>query len=59
MPIAAMEDCPDRIFIESSGFEKLSDVVKVCTQLKEKNTDDLSDRMLRCRVIIATVMHTP
>ena len=32
----AMEDCPDRIFIEASGFGKLSDVVKVCTQLKEK-----------------------
>ena len=30
----AMEDCPDRIFIEASGFGKLSDVVKVCTQLK-------------------------
>ena len=33
----AMEDCPDRIFIEASGFGKLSDVVKVCTQLKEKD----------------------
>jgi len=32
----AMEDCLDRIFIEASGFGKLSDVVKVCTQLKEK-----------------------
>lgn len=32
----AVEDCPDRIFIEASGFGKLSDVVKVCTQLKEK-----------------------
>ena len=31
-----MEDCPDRIFIEASGFGKLSDVVKVCIQLKEK-----------------------
>ena len=32
----AMEDCPDRIFIEASGFGKLSDVVKVSARLKEK-----------------------
>ena len=33
----AMEDLPrTEFFIEASGFGKLSDVVKVCTQLKEK-----------------------
>ena len=40
----AMEDCPDRIFIEASGFGKLSDVVKVCTQLKEKEHLEMGDR---------------
>ena len=40
----AMEDCPDRIFIEASGFGKLSDVVKVCTQLKEKEHLEMIDR---------------
>ena len=34
----AMEDCPDRIFIEASGFGKLSDVVKVCTATKREGT---------------------
>lgn len=35
------EECPDRIFIEASGFGKLSDVVKVCLQLKEQENLDM------------------
>lgn len=37
----AIEECPDRIFIEASGFGKLSDVVKVCMQLKEQEHLDM------------------
>lgn len=37
----AMDVCPDRIFIEASGFGKLSDVVKVCMQLKEQEHLDM------------------
>ena len=38
----ATEECPDRIFIEASGFGKLSDVVKVCLQLKEQENLDMT-----------------
>ena len=36
------EEHPERIFIEASGFGKLSDVVKVCMQLKEQKHLDMT-----------------
>lgn len=38
----ATQECPDRIFIEASGFGKLSDVVKVCLQLKDQEHLDMT-----------------
>ena len=38
----ATEECPDRIFIEASGFGKLSDVVKACLQLKGQEHLDMT-----------------
>lgn len=37
----AVGEQPERIFIEASGFGKLSDVVKVCLQLKEQEHLDM------------------
>lgn len=42
MRLIVTKECPERIFIEASGFGKLSDVEKVCQRLKEREKLNLT-----------------